>query len=173
MTDEPMVKKAPLPIANQLSTGAILYFFRDGKPHIVLLTQNGEFYHKSTNDVDIGPSGGMEGTDEIKSAKREIKEETGLEPELDTRFAEDTSYEFNAPAREGPYKGQMARIRKTRRYYLAGISEDDLKKIRLSPEHTSWSAIPLQDALESPDLKPNQKELLQKALAYLSTISRS
>ncbi|MCL4389428.1 NUDIX domain-containing protein [Candidatus Marsarchaeota archaeon] len=160
-------QNAKLPVIAQLSTGAVLCVFMNGKANIVLLAQNAEFYHKSTNDMDVGPSGMMEGSDPVASAKREIKEETGLEPEVDTGFCEGISYEFDAAARSGPHKGSMAHIKKTRRYYLARISEDDLKRIRLSEEHISWQVLPIDEALKLSELKEDQKKLLLKLKAYL------
>ncbi len=163
-------KQVKLPVMEELSTGAIIYFFKDGKPHAVLLTQNGARYKKATNDVDIGPSGGMEGNDPIASAMREIKEETGIAPDIDASFCEDLSYEFEAVStRPGPMQGKRVHIKKTRRYYLAEIEKSDLLRIKLSPEHLRWDAPSIEDALQLPTLYEGQKELLRKVLQRLST----
>ena len=165
-----MDKKKRLPTIRQLSAGAILLARKDGRWNLLLMVQNNERYRESGRRmydrvVDIGPSGmvGDHGDEKVfRAAKREVEEETGLSPWLEMSPTYDLKYEFNATARAGEHKGRMVHIIKTRRYYLAFTTYDELKRARLSDEHSEMMVVEIGSALTKRFLKPSQVKLLRR-----------
>lgn len=127
-----------------VSAGAIICI--PGKePKILLFIQNNAFYKRAHNRevIDIGLKGKMEGEEEmIDVAKREVRQELGFSPTIDTNFKTIKNYEFD----ETYTTGESLHIKKSVIYFLAAISESDIKRIRLSEEHLRYEVLLLKDA---------------------------
>lgn len=104
------------------------------------------------------PKGHIEkGEDEIEAARRELKEETGIEDiELLKKFKESIFYFFRDEKKN--------LIRKEVIFFLAKTEE---KKVRLSFEHKGFIWLPFKNAYEMITHK-NAKGLLQKADRFLA-----
>ncbi len=136
------------------------------EPRVLLLTQNNEFYKrpKSTGDVvDIGPKGRIEpGEDAVAAAEREIFEEIGIRPYLDTSFSATKKYTFY----EKNAAGQTERIDKSVIYFLAIVDEDKAKQIKISREHKKCEILTFSDAIKRVK-HANEKEIITKCCEYL------
>jgi predicted NUDIX family NTP pyrophosphohydrolase len=63
------------------SAGLLMYRVRDGKPEVLLVHLGGPFWAKKDAAAWFVPKGEVEpGEDELVTAKREFKEETGFDP---------------------------------------------------------------------------------------------
>jgi bis(5'-nucleosidyl)-tetraphosphatase len=108
------------------------------------------------------PKGNREsGETKLKTAKREIKEETGLEYKnlIFTDFKMDIDY-F--------YKREGKTIYKVVTYFLAESDTDD---VTISWEHTGYQWLPYQEALERLTYN-NAKKVLKAAHAFLNKSSQ-
>jgi 8-oxo-dGTP pyrophosphatase MutT (NUDIX family) len=104
------------------------------------------------------PKGHIEkGEKEIDTAKREVKEETGLEDiKFVGNFREYIKYFF---------KFKEKTVFKIVTFYLA---ETKTKKIKISGEHVGFKWLPFEEALEKLTFK-NAREILKKADNFLKT----
>ncbi len=132
-----------------VSAGVILAVKSPSGTKVVLLKQSNEHYERPRSYgevIDIGPKGGVEeGESLISAAIREAREETGLSSlKLDRKFKTEVKYEFDQPLNNG----QKFHVKKRAVYYLAYISEEDVRRIRLSPEHESYELLPIDRAMD-------------------------
>ena len=113
----------------EYSAGAFVYRIEGRRTFfLVLQKQNGEY--------DL-PKGHIEkGEDSEDAARREIKEETGLDAQFAPFFHRDTRYFF--------YEGR-ARIAKWVRYFL---SRTDKRKVTVSSEHAGYEWVEYDDAVK-------------------------
>jgi 8-oxo-dGTP pyrophosphatase MutT (NUDIX family) len=160
--------KEQLPSVKQISGGVIVYVRKDGLVKILTLEQNNARYNRTGKDakkrvIDIGPSGRVEqGETILEAAHRELKQETNLELTLDKGYTDSYSYVFEGVAYSGKYKGSKAKIVKTRTYFMANVTDEQLKKLKLSDEHVSYKFVTIDEALKSKDIMKPQKELLKR-----------
>ena len=96
--------------------------------------------------------------DEIQTASRELREETGIK---DVNFKQDfrTSmyYEFN--------RGKKERVKKTVIYFLA---ETSCSEVEISFEHKNFQWLPYKEALQKLTFQ-NAKDLLIEAEQFLNS----
>ncbi len=92
----------------------------------------------------------------LEAAHRELKEETGLEAELDDGFKKVLEYMFKDP------KGEL--IAKKVTFFLGKATSND---VQLSHEHEDYAWLPYNEALEKLTYK-NAQQLLQAAESYLN-----
>jgi len=167
--------KPTLPSVRMISGGVIVYTRKDGVLRILLLEQNNKRYERKGRKakkrvIDIGPSGRLEGQENaLEAAKRELKQETNLDLKIEDDYTDSYSYVFEGEAYEGKDKGKRAKIIKTRKYYLAHASEDQLKKLKLSDEHISYKLVTIDEALHSKDIMRPQKGLLKRLKARFAS----
>lgn len=163
--------KSELPATRQVSCGVIVCIKIGSAVKILLLEQNNAHYGraKKRKIMDIGPSGRVEaGESIIETARRELKQETNLDLEIEKDFKDSYSYAFDAIAYEGKFKGSKTKIIKTRKYFLAYASEQQLKKLKLSDEHVAYKFVTIEEALSLKSLMKPQKELLKRLRSRLS-----
>lgn len=162
-----------LPGIRQISGGVIVCVkSRDG-PLILLLKQNNKRYERTGRDskkeiIDIGPSGKVEhGERLLQAAMRELRQEIGIDLKIEKNYIDSFSYKFEAIAYEGKFKGKRVRVYKTRKYYLAFASPKQLKRIKLSDEHVSYSLVPIEEAMKTKGVTNPQRYLLKRLGSYL------
>jgi len=131
------------------SAGAVVYRLERGEPVYLLL-------HYGAGHWDF-PKGKIEKGEEIPdTARREIREETGIEEiEFDSAFKTTIKYFFR---REGET------VFKTVVFLLAKTAE---KKVALSSEHTGYEWLPCEKAMERLTYK-TARDVLVKADGFLA-----
>ncbi|HUC38965.1 MAG TPA: NUDIX domain-containing protein [Candidatus Acidoferrum sp.] len=140
-------------------------------PRIILLIQNNEFYKRILNKevLDIGPKGRIqEGSGLFDNAKREVLEELGLSVNLQKDFRAIKNYEFE----ETTTDGEKRHIKKSVMYFLALISDEDAKKIKLSKEHAKYEILSIEDAIKRVKFD-SDKEILLKCMDYLKRMEKA
>ena len=136
------------------SAGAII--FRKEKGNIYYLLLHYPSSSKADRDYWDFPKGHIEkGEKEIETAKREVKEETGID---DLKFVEGFKEWFRYFFK---FKGET--IFKIVTFYLA---ETKTKKIKLSFEHIGYKWLKYEKAIEQLTFD-NAKEVLKKANQFL------
>ncbi|MFH8120303.1 MAG: bis(5'-nucleosyl)-tetraphosphatase [Candidatus Aenigmatarchaeota archaeon] len=101
------------------------------------------------------PKGMIEkGESEIETAKRELKEEAGIEANVISGFEEKIQYFF----KEG---GEL--VKKEVIFFLGEAKNDEVK---ISYEHIGYEWLPYEKAVERLTFK-NSKEILKKAESFL------
>ncbi|MBI5158574.1 NUDIX domain-containing protein [Candidatus Micrarchaeota archaeon] len=128
----------------EFSSGAVVYRLEEGKPLYLIL-------HYEERHWDF-PKGKIEGSETLlETAKREIKEETGItQLEFDEQFKEKITY-F--------YKHAGKTIFKQVDFFLARTTQE---QATLSSEHTESEWLEFEKALERLTHE-NAKQLLKKA----------
>ncbi|MFH1582302.1 MAG: bis(5'-nucleosyl)-tetraphosphatase [bacterium] len=137
------------------SAGAVIFRKKErGIQYLLLHYQSG--LRRKNPFWDFSKGHIEKGENEIIAAKREAKEETGLDDiSILEGFKEEIKYFFK-------FKGQT--IFKTVVFFLA---ETKTKKITLSFEHKGFKWLPFKEALELLTFQ-NGKDILQKANNYLN-----
>jgi len=132
------------------SAGAVI-FYRKAKTIEYLILQ----YRHEGWDF---PRGAIEkGEEEKQTARREIREETGLKNlEFILGFRKKVSWFYRSKNNKTIYKEAI--------YFLARSRD---KKVELSSEHTNFQWLPFQKALEQLTFD-NAKKILQKAHEHLT-----
>jgi 8-oxo-dGTP pyrophosphatase MutT (NUDIX family) len=155
----------------EYSAGALILVDGTEDPAILELVQNNDFYYKkygrvSSDEVlDIGPKGHIEkGEDAIQAAEREVMEEIGIKPILDTSFKATKIYEYNEKRKDG----SIIHSKKSVIYFLAKIQKKDIEKIKLSEEISRYSIIPLSKAVEEAKFKAD-RIILEQLKDYLKS----
>lgn len=137
------------------SAGAIIFRKKEGKNFYLLL----HYPSSSRSDKTYWdfPKGHIEKGESIfKTAKREIKEETGLKNiRFIEGFKEWIKYFFRADGKN---------IFKIVTFFLAETQEE---KIKISSEHMGYKWLPYEEAVKQLTFK-NAKEILNKANDYLN-----
>lgn len=166
-----------IPTINVLSAGAVVYTISDNRIMVLLLEQSNEFYKRTGRNagkriVDVGPCGRLEpGENLIKAARRELKQEANLDIPIDRSFKYWFSYTFDGIAERGRLKGKRVHIRKRRVYFMARASKEDVKKVKVSEEHTRYIWMPIDEAIKSHILEQTKRNLLKRLKARLSQIT--
>ena len=148
-------KKINFMIEREKSVGAIV-FRKEGSKIYYLLLNYGNGYWGF-------PKGRQEkGEEDLETARREIKEETGLEDlEFIDGFKEKINYYFQR--KRGNKK---ILIFKEAIFYLAKTQK---KEIKISFEHLGYKWLPFEKAMEQLTFD-NNKEVLKKANKYLNRL---
>ena len=127
------------------SCGAVVYKLENGIP--LFLIEHMALGHTSL------PKGHVEGDEtEAETALREIREETGLEVRLDTRFRHTISY--------SPYRGVLKDVV----FFLAEAEEGRLVNQESEVSGLEW--LPQNDAVAA-RIYAADRETLQAAVRYL------
>lgn len=137
-------------MAQEKSAGAVV-FIKDKEGLKFLL-----LHHKYKTEFWDFPKGNMErGEKEEETAKREIKEETGLEVEFISGFKEKVGW-F--------YKRENKTIYKEVVYFLA---EAKTEEVKISEEHLGYAWLNYENAFKKIQFK-NSQEILKKAQIFLN-----
>jgi len=147
LTEPRQTRRRNMPV--EKSAGAVVFRREKGKIYYLLL-------HYEAGHWDF-PKGIIEKGEKIENtARREIKEETGIE---DIKFIEEfkewIKYFFKLKGRN---------IFKIVTFLLAETKE---KEVKISWEHIGYKWLPYEEALEQLTFK-NAKEILKKANDFLS-----
>ncbi|HDL75117.1 MAG TPA: NUDIX domain-containing protein [bacterium] len=137
------------------SIGAIIFHKKNKEMKYLLLRYPSG--SRTPKDFWDFPKGHIEkGEKELDTARREVKEETGL---CDLKFVD----EFKEWIRYF-FKSEKGIVFKTVVFYLA---ETKNKEIKISFEHTGFKWLSYEKAIEQLSFK-NAKEILNKANTFLS-----
>jgi 8-oxo-dGTP pyrophosphatase MutT (NUDIX family) len=150
------------------SAGAILCYVRNGDIEILLLTQNNAYYNRIAKApvIDLGPKGQIQkGESEKDAALREIKEEIGLDLNLDEKFKEDLFYVFDAKSK---LIGKRVHIRKKVAFFMAYITQGDIDNIKLSEEHLGCRLVNIENAIRE-TRHEDQKRVLRALKGYIES----
>lgn len=128
-------------------SAGFLVFKKDDKIKYLFLQSKGKY--------DIPKGLQQSGEDDLKTALRELEEETGLKVKVVPLFKKTVKY-F--------YKWEGVLIRKVVVYFL-GESEND--KVRISPEHDGYLWMTIDEALIRIKY-PSLKNLVKEAERFLS-----
>lgn len=151
-----MPNEIPTRAPYEYSAGALLITMIGNVPNIILFVQNYGPQNKYPVSIDIAPKGHLdEGENEETAAKREAKEESGLDIKIEQGFKVLENYEI-----EG-------RTKKTVTYFLAYVQKEHVSEIVLSHEHSSYYIVPLTSAVNDPRIRSGKRAVLHKAMEYL------
>ena len=149
MTKEKFKTKAAFK-AFEKSCGAIVFcIFEDG-PRVLLLKHRLGHWDFPKGHVEAGET-------ETETAKREVKEETGLKIKLDKQFRQVITY--------SPAKG----VSKDVVYFIGACGEEEAAKLRPQPSEIEKARfVKLKKALKLISYQTS-RQLYQDALVYLSS----
>lgn len=134
------------------SCGAIIFYLGENKPKILLIKHN-QGGHWSF------PKGHVEENEtEIQTAMREIKEETGIDVSIDTRFREVVTY---CPQKD---------VIKDVVYFFATTTDYEIHEQQEEVCGSKW--VELRDASNCVTFK-NDKELINKAIEFYTNIKEN
>jgi len=130
------------------SAGAVIFFEKEGKREYLLLNYLGGHWGFPKGHIELNENS-------IKTAIREIKEETGLDIKIIKGFEKKITYSFR-------HKGEF--IIKDVIFYLAKVKS---QQVRLSKEHKGYVWLPYRDAY---NLVTYEKDILRSAEFFLNKI---
>lgn len=136
----------------QYSAGIIVYTFKNGKPHFLLLHHGGHYWNFPKGKIEKGESA-------LGAAFREVEEETGIKPKdikLSRGFSHFYYYHFRVPEKENP-------IHKKVTFFLGQVYS---KKVFISSEHESYEWCDFENALKKLKFK-NSITALRAANEFL------
>jgi len=138
----------------EVSAGAVIFRMEHGVPYYLLLHYQSGHWEFAKGHLEKGES-------DIEAAKREIKEETGIDDiHILPGFKKSLKYFFRASyGLQGEAKKKAPWVFKLVVFYLA---KTHTKDIQLSKEHIGFAWLPYQGALARLTFK-NAKELLKAA----------
>jgi len=142
----------------ETSAGAVIFRKEDNQTLYLLL-------HYEAGHWDL-PKGHIEANEtEIETAKREVKEETGIQDiEIIDGFKEWIKYSFRDTYNlEEGSKEKASFIFKIVTFYLA---ETKTEEVKISFEHTGYRWLPYEDAMKQLTFK-KAREILEKANNFL------
>ena len=135
---------------HEKSSGAVI-FRRDESGNIFYLLLK---YHYKSDYYDFPRGNVEEGETEEETARREIKEETGLDANFLEGFKEVVSWFYR---REGEI------VNKKVVFFLAEAKTDEVK---ISEEHVGYEWLPFEKALDKLNFE-NSRNVLRKAQDFL------
>ena len=127
------------------SCGALVFYLKDNKEQILLIK------HSNSGHWSF-PKGHVEaGETEVETAVREIKEETGVSANIDTRFREVVTY---SPKKD---------IIKDVIYFFATADDDHTERQEEEVSEVMW--VDINKAIKYVSYK-NDKQLVNKAIGF-------
>lgn len=137
-------------------SAGVVIFRREKNKNFYLLLHYPALSHRAKEDYWDFPKGHIEREEKLEeAAKREVKEETGLEDlNFINGFKKTIKYFF---------KFQGENILKFATFFLA---ETKTKEVKISSEHKGFLWLPFEEAKEKLKFK-NAKEILKKANDFL------
>lgn len=149
-------------MAIERSAGAIILITDARAPSILILEQNSEFYHRPPKTIvlDIGPKGHIEpGEDDVTAARREIREEIGLDVKIDTSFKAVKKYVYSNNGKD---------VRKKVTYFISRIRMRDVRRIKLNEEISRYRIVPIAKAARALKYK-SDRDVIKKLREYLGS----
>lgn len=137
------------------SAGAVVYYIKNRKEPEFLLLKYPNYWGFPKGLIE-------ENENENETAVREIDEETGLKVRLIPGFQEN---------QEWFYRLNNKTIKKKAVFFLAKVTEEESKKVKISSEHEAFSWLSYAEALKKIKIKAN-KELLKKAYDFIEEINK-
>lgn len=132
------------------SAGAIIFYMKNSGP-LFLLLEYPTYWGFVRGKIEKKESTG-------ETIKREAKEEANISAlKILQGFRHGQSWFYKL-------KGKLRR--KFAVYYLAEISQEQAKKVRVSFEHKTFKFLSLEQALKIMRIK-NEREMLEKAAAFI------
>jgi bis(5'-nucleosidyl)-tetraphosphatase len=126
--------------------GAIIFYEEEGKFYFLLLKYP-RYWGLPKGHIEFGE-------EDLETAKREIKEETGLDVKILPGFKEKTMWFF------------MRQGEKILREVTWFLAKAESKNVKISEEHEDFAWLPYEEARERLTYD-NDKNLLDKAMRYL------
>ena len=133
----------------EISAGGVVFYKTNDKFYFLLLKYP-SYWGLPKGKIEFGES-------DIKTALREIKEETGLKVKIIPGFKEKTTFFYS-------FKGE--KILKEVIWFLA---EADNMKVKISYEHEDYIWLPYPEVLDKITFD-NDKKLVEKAMRFLKKI---
>ncbi len=151
------------PLRYRPNVAVMIYKIEQGQPYILLVERSDEDGHWQL------PQGGTEGESLEQAARREMKEELGIEIEVDKTFPEVYRYiRGNRKLKKRGYKGQSQGLA------IAHLTSKE-EEISINYwDHQSWTWIRAEEALEKihPIRRPASEKFLKLFKNYLETYGK-
>ena len=143
------------------SAGAIIFRMENGVPHYLLLHYFSGHWEFAKGHVDPGET-------EEETVRREVFEETGINDlEFLPGFKKYIKYFFRQykenVSEEDRRKGKTPWVFKLVTFFVA---ETKTKDVKISPEHTDFIWLPIEEAVKKTTFK-NSKRLLSEANDFI------
>ncbi len=134
------------------SAGVIVFYYNpENKEPYFLILKYTSYWGFAKGWIDGGEN-------EKQTAKREVKEEAGIDVELIEGFKEIQRWFFRS--KEGSL------VRKDCVYFIAEVSRSQAEDVKISEEHEDFRFVTLEESKKYVKIKAN-KELLQKAYKFI------
>ena len=131
------------------SAGAVVFYIKENEP-VFLLLKYPTYWGFAKGWIE-------EGEDDEQAAKREVKEEAGLNVSFLPGFKEEQRWFYNS---------NQGEVKKHCVYFLAEISENDKNEIKISSEHQDFVFVTIKQSSGYVKIKQNKK-LLEKAKKFI------
>ncbi len=152
---------------SEVSAGAVVFFIENNTIMVLQLIRARILRERQqkVENIDIGPKGHLKpGESPLQAAHRELQEETGISPHIDTNFKETLEYIVHV---KDSAKNKVIKINKTSIYFLAFLHKTERKNIVVSEEHKGYYFVPIDKAIDKITF-PESKQLLKDAKAYIT-----
>lgn len=142
------------------SAGAIVFYqWPDSKIEYLLLRHSDKYWNFPKGHIEAGET-------EEKAARREVKEETGLDVEIMPGFKVWEKYFFRSSKEKGKVEDEGKIIFKLVIFYLAQAKN---KNVKISFEHQGYEWLNLEKALARVKKYKTSGKILRKADGFLKS----
>ncbi len=141
----------------ETSAGAIIFRMQNGRPLYLLLHYHSGHWEFARGHVELGE-------DQLKAAKREIQEETGIDDlQIIPGFLGHTKFSFKRTWNLKPEEKKTAPwVFKIVTLYLA---ETKVENVKISDEHKGFAWLPYKEAVKK--LPKDAKKVFKEANDFL------